>query len=59
MNPLSSSDAPDLQDKSIKKIWIKDGRRRIMTDGGYMDLSSKFSRKMFGNYKQGKYSEKQ
>ena len=59
MNPLSLSGAPDLQDKSIRKIWIKNGKRRITTDSWYMDLDSKYSRKLFGNYKGGKYGQKQ
>ena len=56
---IDTSKAPDLVNKSIRRVWIKNGHRRISTDGGWMELSSRFSRKLFGNYKQGRYSKLQ
>lgn len=56
---MDTSRNPNLTERSIKRIWIKDGKRRMITDGGYMDLSSSLSKKMFGNLKQGRYSQLQ
>lgn len=56
---LSTSDIPSLVEKNPRKVWIKDGQRRISTDSGYMNIGAKFARKMFGNYKQGRYSKSQ
>lgn len=50
---------PDLVDKSVRNVWIKDGKRRMMTDSGWMTANADSARKMFGNYKQGRYSIKQ
>lgn len=51
------STASSLTDKKTRKVWIKDGQRRMMTDSGWMNLSAKYGRKLFGNYKQGRYSQ--
>ena len=56
---MDTSKAPDLMDRSVRRVWIKNGKRRIPTDGGYMELNSSHSRKLFGNLKQGRYSQLQ
>lgn len=53
---LDTGKLPNLTDRSIRRVWIKNGERRITTDSGYMKLSSDFSRRLFGKYKGGRYS---
>lgn len=56
MNPLSTSSAPKLIERPT---WIKNGKRKLMSDGGYTMMDSGLAKKTFGNYKGGKYSLKQ
>ena len=58
-NPLSTTDAPALTDKKVRKVYIKDGKRRVSTDGGFMFTSAHLSRRMFGKLKGGRYSHLQ
>lgn len=58
-NPLTTTDAPHLLDKRIRNVYIKDGRRKMMSSDGYMFMSSDATRKIFGKYRGGKYSLKQ
>lgn len=53
------SDMPKITDTAIKKFYIKDGKRRVQTDSGFMMMPAGMSRTMFGKMKGGKYSEKQ
>ena len=50
---------PHLTDKRIGRVYIKDGRRRMMTDSGTMLASAGLTRLMFGKAKGGKYSARQ
>jgi hypothetical protein len=43
----------------MKKIWIKDGKRKMMSDSGHMFMKADTARKIFGKLKGGKYSLKQ
>lgn len=54
-----TSKLPSLVDKSVRKVWIKDGRRRLMTDSGFMLAPQEYMRRMFGRLRGGKYSEVQ
>ena len=56
---MSLSDAPDTVDKTIKKVWIKNGKRKMTTSDGMMHVNAELARKMFGKMKGGKYSLKQ
>ena len=56
MNPLSTSGASNLLDKKIRKVYIKDGERRIRTSDGYMKIKQDISRRLFGKLRGGKYS---
>ncbi len=56
---IALADVPKIADSSIKKFYIKDGKRRIQTDSGFMMLPSGMSRLMFGKMKGGKYSQRQ
>lgn len=51
--------APALVDKKVRKVYIKDGRRRMMTDSGIMLAPASLTRLMFGKSKGGKYSHVQ
>lgn len=55
---ISTNTIPNLMDKS-KRVYIKKDRRRMMTDSGSMLMPAGHSRKMFGKYRGGKYSERQ
>lgn len=59
MNPLSTSDIPKLV-KAPRKMprYIKNGRRMMQTDTGFMYADSAMSKNMFGKMKGGKYSMK-
>lgn len=57
MNPLSTSDAPKLL--QAKRVYIRDGVRKMQTDSGYMHMQSDTARRMFGKLKGGKYSKLQ
>lgn len=57
--PVQTSDAPDLMDKKIRKVYIKNGRRRMTTDSGVLLMPSSLSRMMFGKQRGGKYSHLQ
>lgn len=50
---------PHLTDKRIGRVYIKDGRRRMMTDSGTMLASAGLTRLMFGKARGGKYSARQ
>ena len=54
---MATTDAPKMMDRSRR--YIKDGKRRMMTDSGYMLAPASLSRLMFGKTRGGKYSEKQ
>ena len=56
---VSLPDLKSLTDKKTKKVWIKDGMRKMMTDTGYMKTPADMTRKMFGRLKGGKYSQTQ
>ena len=56
---MTTNDAPVLLDKSVKHVWIKDGRRKLMSDGGYAYMDANYARRMFGNQRGGKYSLRQ
>ena len=56
---MSLSDAPDTTDKTIKRVWIKDGKRKMTSSDGMMHIDAQQARKMFGKMKGGKYSLKQ
>ncbi len=56
MSTMSTQNAPALLDKKIRKVYIKDGQRKMMSDSGYMMMPADHSRKMFGKMKGGKYS---
>jgi hypothetical protein len=53
--PFSTSDAPGLLDKRTR-VYIKDGKRKMLSDGGYMYMDRSRARKIFGRLKGGKYS---
>jgi len=55
----SLADTPKIVDASIKKFYIKDGKRKIQTDTGFMMMPAGMSRMLFGKMKGGKYSERQ
>jgi hypothetical protein len=57
MNPLSTSDAPDLVKKG--RVYIKDGKRKISSSDGVMHMSSSRSKQIFGKLKGGRYSKLQ
>lgn len=50
---------PKLLDRSVQKVWIKDGKRKMMSDDGYTMIEKDQARRMFGALKGGKYSLKQ
>lgn len=52
---MNLSDAPDLLDKRTR-IYIKDGKRKMLSDSGYMYMGRNKARKIFGRMKGGKYS---
>lgn len=56
---MATTTAPDMLDKTIKKLYIKDGKRRVMTDSGVMLTPAHLSRRMFGRMRGGKYSVRQ
>lgn len=56
---MDSGSSPKLLDKSIQKIWIKDGKRKLMSDTGHMYMGEGIARKTFGRYRGGKYGLKQ
>ena len=56
---ISTHTAPDLMDKKIRSIYIKNGRRSIQTDSGVMRIPAGLSRTMFGRMRGGKYSNVQ
>ena len=39
--------------------WIENGKRKLMSEGGWTFMNSDLARKIFGNYMGGKYSLKQ
>lgn len=55
---IDTQKLPKLLDKSISKVWIKDGKRKMMSDGGYTLMNAGLARNLFGKYKGGKYSLK-
>ena len=57
--PENLSQFPKMTDKSMTKVYIKDGRRKMMSDTGHMFMGADSARKAFGKYKGGKYSLKQ
>lgn len=59
MTPLRLSDAPSLTDRSVRSVYIKDGRRKMMSDTGHMYMPADLARKLFGRLRGGKYSLKQ
>lgn len=59
MNPLSTSDAPKILDRSIKRFYIKNGQRSMPTSDGSMKIPADVSRHLFGKFKGGKYSKLQ
>lgn len=55
-NPLSTSDAPKLLEKSARKVYIKDGQRKMLTDTGYMKTPASLAKRHYGTLQGGKYS---
>lgn len=55
-NPLSTSDAKSVVESAARRVYIKSGSRMMPTSDGVMKLAASRSRKLFGNYKGGKYS---
>ena len=56
---MDTGQHPQIMDKSIKKVYIKDGKRKMPTGDGYMMMSAKKGKQMFGAHRGGKYSAKQ
>lgn len=56
MKPASTSTIPS---SVQRKVYIKEGKRKMMTDGGYMMVDANHSRRMFGKLQGGKYSKLQ
>ena len=56
--PVRTNDIPALTDKRIKHVYIKNGKRYMMTDSGKMAAPASLSRMMFGKLKGGKYNNK-
>lgn len=56
MNPVSTSTIPSLVDR---KVYIKGGKRKMMTDTGYMTVDAGHARRTFGKLQGGKYSKLQ
>lgn len=56
---LSTEGAPNLLDKKIQKVYIKDNKRKMITDTGFMYIPADHARSLFGRHKGGKYSIKQ
>lgn len=53
------NDAQDLTNRSIRRVYIKNGRRKMMTDSGVMLSPASLNRRTFGRMKGGKYSDTQ
>ena len=56
---MATTDAPKVLDRATKRFYIKGGKRRMMTDSGFMYAPASLSRLMFGRVKGGKYSDRQ
>jgi hypothetical protein len=56
MMPMTTSDAPALTDEKIRKVYIKDGQRKMTTDSGYMYTPAHHARSLFGKMRGGRYS---
>lgn len=56
-NPTSTSDLKSVLQSKAQRVYIKDSMRTMPTSDGVMKIVALRSRKLFGNYKGGKYSK--